>query len=181
MWKIKGRKTVFTSGPCKLDELTVQDPHGKLRKRISLSLGGNSVVIIPRDKKNNYIFCQQARIGFGDVLEFPSGGIKQDETPQDAAKRELQEELGMSGKLKYKGYFVPIMGIVELKVHVFTCLVSTIVAQKLESYEKIAIIAVSPKKLSTLIQKNKLVDGYSLAALQMDYSVHIRRSDLENR
>jgi ADP-ribose pyrophosphatase len=169
MWKIKSRKTVFSSGPCKLDELTVQDPHGKLRTRILLSLGGDSVLIIPRDKQGNYHLCRQPRIGFGDVLEFPSGGIKRGETPQIAAKRELKEELGISGRLTYKGYFVPIMGIVDLKVHVFGCSVSKIELQNPESYEKITMIKVSPKKLSGLIKKHKLVDGYSLAALRMEF------------
>jgi 8-oxo-dGTP pyrophosphatase MutT (NUDIX family) len=95
------KKEVYKNGNIVLTEkVLVSD--GKEVTRVSLSLGKNTVLIIPIDKDGNFYLGQQKR---GDskefMIEFPNGGIEKGEEVLDAAKRELSEELGLEGDMKY--------------------------------------------------------------------------------
>ena len=60
----------------------------------------DSVGIIPLDNKDNIILVEQFRIATRDnLLEIPAGKIESGETPDTAALREMNEEIGFSGKL----------------------------------------------------------------------------------
>ena len=64
---------------------------------------GKSVVIIPfffHVDNFSVLMVRQNRIALGGPgLEFPAGGIDPDETPNQAAQRELMEETGISSSL----------------------------------------------------------------------------------
>ena len=56
------------------------------------------VLIAAIDDKNRIVLVKQYRHNHGDVYEVPAGAIKENETPREAAKRELLEETGISAK-----------------------------------------------------------------------------------
>lgn len=57
---------------------------------------GNAVVILPVTENNEVIFIKQEREVIGKIaLELPAGMIDENELPEDAAKRELEEEVGI--------------------------------------------------------------------------------------
>jgi ADP-ribose pyrophosphatase len=170
MWKIKQRKEVYSLGTCKLEELDVTSPTGKETKRISLSFGGDSVLIIPRMADGKLILGKQARIGIKEeVIEFPNGKIEPNEEPLDAAIRELKEELGVVGEMKCLGEFIPLIGVVDLKVKVFLCNNAKIdpTLKSPEDYEKIDLVIMDEAQLRELIAKGKIMDGYVLSALSL--------------
>ena len=83
--------------------------------RVSLSLGKNSVLVIPIDENSNYLLVEQKRaISDKTMIEFPNGGIEKGEAELDAAKRELSEELGLEGEMVYLGKFAPFSNLVKL-------------------------------------------------------------------
>lgn len=76
--------------------------------------------VILFNNKNDFLVQLRHRIGCNDfVIEFPGGAIEKNETPKDAAKRELKEELNLDNvklsllgecymdpmRSNFKGYF----------------------------------------------------------------------------
>ena len=85
--KTNNSKIIYSSGPVSLIEF--ESVRGK---RVLLDMGGDAVMIVPRTTRNTYVLTAQKRVGSDAlVYEFPSGGIKGGESPEEAAKRELLE------------------------------------------------------------------------------------------
>ena len=71
---------------------TIMLPEGKTGQREIVD-HGDSIVVVPVDKDNQIVLVKQYRKALeAFLLEAPAGGIEEDETPNDAALRELQEE-----------------------------------------------------------------------------------------
>ena len=64
---------------------------------------GNSVIILPINEKNEIIFEEQFREAINKLtLELPAGMIDIGESPEVAAKRELEEETGiLANKIEF--------------------------------------------------------------------------------
>ena len=65
-----------------------------LKEKILKNNGKESVIVIAITQEKEYIITIQNRINDKLIAEFPSGYIENNETPIDAAKRELKEETG---------------------------------------------------------------------------------------
>lgn len=70
----------------------------------------------------SYFACQRGYGDFEGLWEFPGGKIEPDESPEDALKREVQEELGIDiaidEKLCTTEYDYPSF---HLKLHCYLC------------------------------------------------------------
>ena len=80
----------------------------------------DSVGILPVDKHENLLFIQQFRLATKKTItEIPAGKIEKGESPEQAALREMNEEIGYSGKLApiVKLYLAP--GYSTEKIHLF--------------------------------------------------------------
>jgi ADP-ribose pyrophosphatase len=95
-------------------------------KRVSYIIDQkNTVVVLALTKDHKIIIVRQYRNGPDrETIELPSGGIEQDETPIQAATRELLEETGFGGKLEYVGQIMNNPGSTS-KRHVFVCRLAT--------------------------------------------------------
>ncbi|MBI5356930.1 NUDIX hydrolase [Candidatus Collierbacteria bacterium] len=56
------------------------------------------VLIAAIDNRNRIVLVKQNRHNHGDVYEVPAGAIKENESPRQAAKRELLEETGIKAQ-----------------------------------------------------------------------------------
>jgi 8-oxo-dGTP pyrophosphatase MutT (NUDIX family) len=128
----------------------------------------NVVIIIPQINKN-LIFVEQYRYALDErSLEFPQGFIEKNETPQDAAKREFEEEVGLKGKVTFLGEVCTSSGFLEQKLYIFKGTNLHIGKQKLESTEKdLNVISLPLKKVKELVKNNKIKNGPTLAALSL--------------
>lgn len=170
MWKINNKKIVYELGPVEVAELDATDPNGNEKKRVSMSVGGDTVLIIPRFSNSDFLLAKQFRVGEErEVIEFPNGGIEPGESYEDAAKRELNEEVGYTGEFKYLGSFTPLVGLVDLNVHVYLCNNITPVDNKLkqDSYESITSERITETELENMITSGKIFDGYALSAYML--------------
>lgn len=147
--------------------------------RVSLSLGKNTVLIIPLDKDQNFYLGRQKRKSSNNfILEFPNGGIEKDENILEAAKRELSEELGLEGDMEYLGEFKPFDRVVDLTVSVFLCKNAKEQEnyKKLPSdfYEKIERKKFTKDEVYNLINEGGIKHSYFLSAFSL-YNSKINR------
>lgn len=85
----------------KLRKDQVQMPNGRLTVREVVE-HSDSVCMVPLDDDGNVLLVRQYRKPTESaLLELPAGGIEEGETPEQAAMRELQEEVShVAGSLK---------------------------------------------------------------------------------
>ena len=90
-------KTLYTGKFLKIisERYKIQDRIIEKEKVIKNN-GKNSVIVVSITDDNQYIITLQNRMNDKMIAEFPSGYIEPNETPIDAAKRELLEETGYS-------------------------------------------------------------------------------------
>ena len=89
-------KTLYNGKFIKLISEKYKLPNNKIidRERIEKNSNKESVIIISITKENKFILVVQNRINELTSIEFPSGYIEEDESVEEAANRELQEEVG---------------------------------------------------------------------------------------
>ena len=82
---------------------------------------GNSVIILPINEENEIIFEEQFREAINKLtLELPAGMIDIGESPEVAAKRELEEETGiLANKIEFLMEYYPSAGYTNEKVYIF--------------------------------------------------------------
>ncbi len=95
-WKILSTKTVYATPPfIEVSVETVQLPDGRIIPDYHHLDAGEFVTILTETADRNFLILRQYRHGVRRIgLALPGGRIDDDETPLDAAKRELLEETG---------------------------------------------------------------------------------------
>lgn len=173
---LKSEKEVYRKGNIVLTE-KIFSIEGKDVTRVSLSLGKNTILIIPVDKDGNFFLGQQIRDDSEtSILEFPNGGIEKGEKEIDAATRELSEELGLEGEMRYLGKFRPFLSLVDLEVTVFLCENAheqeDLKKLKPDCYENINRRKFTQKEIDDLVKQGKINQSYFLSALSLYRSHH---------
>jgi len=81
----------------------------------------DSITVLPIDSNNNLVLAREYKYGVGRyVVETVSGAVDDDETPLQAAKRELAEEVGLCAKDWISlGIINPVTTVVEAVNHIF--------------------------------------------------------------
>ncbi|OUR93560.1 ADP-ribose pyrophosphatase [Halobacteriovorax marinus] len=93
-WKVLKRETYRHSPFRAIEDVTYELPNGE-HSIFSLKKEGAVVAVMAIDSNEQVILARQYRPGPSEILdELPGGGIDGNETPLDAAKRELLEETG---------------------------------------------------------------------------------------
>ena len=84
------------------------------------------------------------------------------------AERELREETGYkAGRMEPLGSFFTSPGFADELMHVFLAAELEEGTQQLEPHEEIEVVIVSPVELSRMLASGAMVDGKSLAAMQL--------------
>lgn len=79
-----------------LEHWLIEKPDGK-RKTYEVLLHPGASACIPVDEDGNVYLVRQDRVAIGrETLEIPAGKLEPGEDPLEAAKRELEEETGLS-------------------------------------------------------------------------------------
>ena len=99
-------------------------------------------------------------------LEIPSGHIEADETPEEAAFRELEEETGYSaGQLVSMGCFHPLSRSTQ-QAHLFLAKDLKKGMQRLEATEQINVKLVPVEEIKKLLTEGKITHAPTIIALQ---------------
>lgn len=127
---------------------------------------GNSVAVVAVTDEGKILMCRQYRYLFErESLEVPTGGVKPEQTPLEAASAELQEEGQVRARfIEQVGVFEPCNGFVKELCYAFvaTDLESVDVAP--DETEEFEICFFTPEEVDEGIHSGKLTDGIMIAA-----------------
>jgi len=130
----------------------------------------DSVGIIALDNKENIILVEQFRIAArNSLLEIPAGKIEKGETPEDAALREMNEEIGYTGRLTpiFQCYLAP--GYDTEKMYFF--LASNLkISKKRFTQDADEQIKIKRMKLNSALKRcisGQIMDCKTIAAINM--------------
>ena len=148
----------------RVDEVVL--PSGKETVREVVEHNG-AVAIVAIDIEKNILLVRQFRHAAGkELLEIPAGGIDPGETPEETARREMQEETGYApGKLERLGGFYSAPGYANEYLHLF--LATDLMPTRLvaEDTEEIKLVRIPHGEVVELIRRGDIQDAKSLAGL----------------
>lgn len=167
-WEELSREIAFQKYSRKIEKVIFRLPDGK-ESDFYIKKEGPAVGILALTKNNEVILVKQFRPGPNEILdELPGGYIDKDETPEQAAERELLEETGYKGKA-------------QLITEAFDCAYSTmkrhcvvvtdcekIAEQKLEQTEFAEVVISSLEDFKTMLRSGKNTD-IEVGFLGLDY------------
>ena len=145
---------------------TVRLPSGRLTTR-EIAEHSDSVCMVPLDGEGNVLLVRQYRKSVeSNLLEVPAGGIEENEAPEDAALRELQEEVGYTaGKIKRLAGFWVSPGWCTEFMHAYLATELSPAQLDADFDENITVIRVPLAQTMDLITSGEIKDGKSVASL----------------
>ena len=179
--RIVERRRVF-EGWNKLDILTVEveGADGVLRRHLREVIDhGDAAVVLAIDRgRGMALLVRQWRAGLlaadcdPRLLEACAGIVDPGETPEQAARREAEEEIGVSiGEMRAMGTIVPSAGTLTERMHLFVAEVSA--ADMTENGggnahegEDIEVVEVPLEELFAMARRNALDDAKTLVIVQ---------------
>lgn len=107
-WTVERSKVLFSHPRVLVTEEAVRLPDGQIVEDYLQIAVAEHVVMVVRADDGKFLLQRQYKHGpRAVVLTFPAGGIEPGETPNEAARRELQEETGFCvHDWRYFGRFV---------------------------------------------------------------------------
>ncbi len=145
---------------------TVEKPTGRRTTREVVE-HSDCVAIVAVDDQNNILLVRQFRQAIcKDLLEIPAGSIDPGECPEEAVRRELQEETGyFPGKVERLAGFYSAPGYSTEYLHLY--LASALSPHPLyaEDTESIELVRISLDRIPGLISSGEICDAKSIAGL----------------
>jgi ADP-ribose pyrophosphatase len=125
------------------------------------------VAIVPIDSDGNVVLVRQYRLATGVVLlEVPAGGVDPGETPEDAAQRELAEEIGMrTGHLEPLAEFYVSPGFLTEYVYAFLATDLRDSPAEADEDEDIAVVRMPLADAVVMVERGEFHDAKSIACL----------------
>ena len=164
--KLISSKTVFEGRAVNLRIDTIEKASGEVTTR-EIVWHADCIAVVVLDDKNNVILEKQYRRAAGKVLlEIPAGGIEEGETPEEAVKRELQEEIGyLPGKVTRLGGFYSAPGYCTEYLYLFLATDLKPSHLTAEDTDEIEIVRVPVSEIKGLIDSGQICDAKSVAGL----------------
>ena len=167
-WKIINSKTILKDRWINVRADECELPNGKVIKPYYLLQYPDYVNALAVTTENKILLNREYRHGTGEVkLELPSGTVDENETPEEAIKRELLEETGYAfEKIILTSKVCPNPANHTNYVHCFLALGGEKVAeQKLDIGEQIENILISKSRLEKMLAQNEFDNAMHVASI----------------
>ncbi len=184
-WKCKKSELIIDTKFFKVRKDVVELPTQETKEWIYWD-SKDSVMVIGMTKDKKLIMIRQYRylVG-GEVIEFPSGGLQNNESTEDGTRREFREESGfICNSLIKLGSFFETYGQLNRKIHIFFAKNVVKSKQNLDrgkrGFEEIKVELVDFKKAVKLALENKIVAmGSSLAILLLKEKIERKEISID--
>ena len=149
-----------------VDEVELPNGHRTTREVVEHS---DAVVVLPVDRSGRALLVRQYRYPIGrDLLEAPAGGIDPGESPEQAAQRELQEEIGYrAGRLDGLGAFWTAPGFCTEYMYAYLARDLSPSSLPPDEDEDIVVERHSLDSIREMIRDGRIVDAKTIAAFWM--------------
>ncbi len=164
--RVYNGKVVFVD----YDDIETSDGHKSFREVIRHPGG---VVIVAEKDKDTILLVKQFRYPLKSVsIELPAGKLEYGENPDDAAKRELEEETGYVAKTwKSLGYIFTTPGICDEKLYLYYAKDMTFTKPHPDEGEIIQAYEHKLDDVFNMIKNGEINDSKTLCALLRAYKV----------
>ena len=148
------------------DEFTQRD--GSTGEYYYIDMAGSCATIpVFEDGSTILIHCDRYLLG-ESLWEFPIGGMADGDDPLEVARKELEEEAGLTAtRWEPIGRFAPYKGVSNEVCHFFRARDLSFVPQRLEASEAITVHRMSFADARRKLLNQPLGDGQSLAGLAL--------------
>lgn len=152
-----------------LDVDEVEEPGG-VRARREVVRHRGSVAVLPVHADGRVALVRQYRYAVDEVLwELPAGRVDAGEAPEDAARRELEEETGMSpARLELISSFYATPGFCDEALRLFRATALTPVPARPEDDERIETFTLTLDEALSLVARGEVRDAKTLVALLLE-------------
>jgi ADP-ribose pyrophosphatase len=165
-------KQIYQGRKIRLRLDTIQRKDGKIISREIVEYP-DSVAAVALDDEGKVFLVRQLRRAIGQaLLEIPAGSIDPGESPEDAARRELREEIGFDPqKLEGMGGFYLSPGYSTEYMHLFLATRLIFSPLKASDTADIEVVQVSLGQALSFISSGEIRDAKSVAALLLAKSI----------
>ena len=161
-WQIMSSELKYKNPWMEVTEDKVIRPDGKPGIYAIAKVKSGVSILAMDDEGFVYLTCEFKYALGEESIETVSGGIDQDETPLNAAKRELKEELGIdASEWTDLGIVNPLTGYVVSPAIVFLARKLKFGKASQEGTEKIKKLKVSFEEAVRLVMESKITHGQS--------------------
>ncbi len=127
---------------------------------------GSAVIVPVFADKTVALVKQYRRPAQKYLYEIPAGSLEKNENPEAGARRELEEEIGVTaGKVEKLTEFYVSPGFLSEKMFVFLATDLTETAQNLEADEILEIEKFTFEQVFEMIRKNEIEDAKTIVGL----------------
>ena len=168
MPKILNQKSIFKSKLFDIKQADIEFNGTTMKYEIISGTGSGAVMVVPFID-NDIIFIKEYAAAIDDyMITFPKGKIDKGETIEEAANRELQEEVGYKSKdikLIKKLYLAP--GYIDHMTYVMVAKELSVSSLSGDEPEELEVIRVHKDDVINFLDKNEIIDSRVYAALNI--------------
>lgn len=160
------RRTLYQGSFLTMTAERIELPNG-LPVDLELVRHPGAAAVVPLLPNGNILMVRQYRhAADGWLLEVPAGKLDRGEGPAEGARRELEEEAGVSaGELLSLGRILPSPGFTDEIIHLFLARGLAPVGQRLEHDELLTVEEVPFARAVELATSGEIADSKSVCAL----------------
>ena len=129
---------------------------------------GSAVIVPVFDDGTIALVRQYRHPAVRYLLEVPAGTLRRGEVPEEGAKRELEEELGVAcGRLEKLSEFFVSPGFCEEKMWVYLATELTETAQQLDDDEILAVVRIPFSQALSMITTGEIEDAKTIIGVML--------------
>ena len=168
MPKILNQKSIFKSKLFDIKQADIEFNGTTMKYEIISGTGSGAVMVVPFIE-NDILFIKEYAAAIDNyMITFPKGKIDRGETIEEAANRELQEEVGYKSKdikLIKKLYLAP--GYIDHMTYVMVAKELSESSLSGDEPEELEVIRVHRDDVINFLDKNEIIDSRVHAALNI--------------